>query len=285
MKKKTPVVTREDLIEAYLAHGSLSEVAKSLGINTPACRKLWYETVRVKPWVLDRPDPIDNSKSKVVVNTLSIPYHHDDVYRIGVVSDTHLGSCFQQLSSLRNFYGVCQEQGVSVILHGGDLIDGTHKYQGQEGQIFIESMTAILNYTARNYPEVDGVETQYIVGNHNTPSDYTKELNALRPDLICIGNRTATLRTPDGTRIHIQHGGGQRRVQPNDILLLGHWHRFITLDQRGSSIIQLPCFHNSTLRPDYVQSDIGGLIIEFGKRVTPRISISFINYEKMLEDY
>ena len=44
-------------------------------------------------------------------------------YRFGVVSDTHFGSRFQQLTHLHTFYQLCAKRKIGVVFHAGDLCD------------------------------------------------------------------------------------------------------------------------------------------------------------------
>lgn len=56
-------------------------------------------------------------------------------YRFGVVSCTHLGSKYQQLTHLYTFYKYCKRKGVDTVLHCGDLIDGEKIYRGMEYEL------------------------------------------------------------------------------------------------------------------------------------------------------
>lgn len=277
-------MTKEKLIELYDEKGTLSEVARSVGMSLPTLKQVWYKEVKVKPWILEEPScPLDRKQR---IEKLDIKFHHDNIYRIGIVSDTHLGSIYQQLDSLQSFYELCKTKGVNTIFHAGDLVDGIKKYENQQQQSFIYNSEKILEYVQNMYPKIEGITTRYIIGNHtiseSSYENYGELLNKLRPDMICHGIRSATFEFRDEAKLHMQHGNGKKRVYPSELVLLGHWHRYTEIDAGDSHIIQCPCFHNATVKPDYLPSDIGGLIIDFN---TNSIKTKFIRYDKILYNY
>jgi predicted phosphodiesterase len=272
-------------MDLYNETGTLGGVAKAVGLTLPALKKIWYSEVKVKPWVLTEPRCPITRKQKI--DPLYIDIHHEDLYKIGVVADTHLGSNFQQLDSLIAFYDLCKDKGVTTILHAGDLIDGTNKYENQRDKSFLHDPVPIFEYVRDRYPKIHGITTHYIIGNHTISEsskyeDYGDLLTKMRPDLICHGIKSATFSLPDETKIHLQHGAGKNRVYPSELVLLGHWHRFVDVQSGSSRMIQCPCFHDSICKPDYLPSDIGGLIVDIN---TNNIHIEYIKYDKLLYNY
>ena len=58
-------------------------------------------------------------------------------FKVGVVTDTHIGSRFQQITHLRQFYQDCKNEGIKTIFHCGDLMEGNGKlYRGQQFEMF-----------------------------------------------------------------------------------------------------------------------------------------------------
>ena len=277
-------MSKEKLIELYNEKGTLEEVARSVGMRLPALKQIWYKIVRVKPWLLEEPScPLDRKQR---IEKLDIKFHHDNIYRIGIVSDTHLGSIYQQLNSLQSFYELSKTKGVSTIFHAGDLVDGIKKYEGQQQQTFLHQPDQILEYVKNYYPKIEGITTRYIIGNHTLPQlnyeNYGDYLNKLRPDLICHGIKSATFELSDSTKIHLQHGDGKNRVYPSELVAIGHFHRYEKIIAGDSLIVQVPCFHNMVVKPDYLPSDIGGLIVDININ---KINTKFIRYDRMLYDY
>ncbi|MBU0847104.1 metallophosphoesterase, partial [Patescibacteria group bacterium] len=91
-----------------------------------------------------------------------------DEYKIAIVSCTHLGSKYQQLTHLKSFYQYAQDQGIKVVLNCGDVVDGIRIYRGQEYELFIHGSKAQREYAIENYPKMEnGGKTIMISGNHD----------------------------------------------------------------------------------------------------------------------
>lgn len=87
-------------------------------------------------------------------------------FKVGVVSDSHLGNIYQQLTFLKHFYQYCAKQGITDILHAGDLIDGNGKlYRGHIYELFQIGAKNQLKYAVKNYPKLEGITTYVIGGN------------------------------------------------------------------------------------------------------------------------
>ena len=66
--------------------------------------------------------------------------------RFAVISCTQLGSRFQQLTFLKNFYKYIENQGIKVVLHCGDFVDGEKMYRGHEYELFLHGCEAQKDY-------------------------------------------------------------------------------------------------------------------------------------------
>ena len=89
--------------------------------------------------------------------------------RIGVCSDTHLGSKFQQLTYLRDFYKYADSRGVAAFINAGDIVDGPVQFhRDQPYGNFRHGFDAQVKYAAEVYPRSTiGAETHFIDGNHD----------------------------------------------------------------------------------------------------------------------
>jgi predicted phosphodiesterase len=241
----------------------------------------------------------------------------DDIntYKIGIVSDTHLCSKYQQLESLWRFYGTCAEQGITTILHAGDISDGYKIYPGHEFEIFEMGEKNQATYIINNYPKIDGVTTYFIGGNHDESfykrygSDICYDISVQRPDLIYKSSYLANF-IIHGVNICLQHADGsvpyarsyklqklaQAQVENRDnatpsLLAVGHYHcSCVVPDYIGIYAIQLPCFQAQT--PSYMgkkglNPDIGGIILEFEEQNGKMISskTQYIRYNTKKDDY
>jgi len=209
-----------------------------------------------------------------------------DTYKIGVVSCTHLGSKFQQLSHLRAFYHRCYDQGVRVVLHTGDLVDGMNVYAGQEFELFQHGFDAQRDYAVENFPVLPYGKTLVIAGNHDYAfvkeggADILEAIASRRPDIEYLGALGAyPLIGP--LKIYMQHGAGggayarSYRLQKNiesfapeakpDIYFLGHLHIGCYLPAfRNVFGVMVPCFQAQTPfeRRRALYPEIAGIIVE-----------------------
>lgn len=55
-------------------------------------------------------------------------------FRIGVVSDTHLCSNEEALDELHCAYDIFKREGITTVLHAGDIVTGRGIYRGQEAE-------------------------------------------------------------------------------------------------------------------------------------------------------
>lgn len=136
-----------------------------------------------------------------------------DKYRFGVVSDTHLGSRYQQLSHLRAFYRLCQQRQIATVFHCGDMVDGEKIYRGQEYEIFVHGADAQRKYAVKHYPKAKGVKTLVLGGNHDFSFqkdggyDIVSAICEERADFEYVGS-TLAFAEFCGLRIALMHGSG-----------------------------------------------------------------------------
>ena len=238
--------------------------------------QLGYKIVKLSPDKMDRKFIID-------------PTMFDgDKYQFGVVSCTHLGSMYQQLTYLKNFYQLCQDRGIKVMLHAGDMVDGIQVYKGQEFELFLHGFDAQVDYAIENYPKMEnGGKTYVIGGNHDysfvkvAGSDPLPKIAQKRPDIEYLGVYGAYPQVGP-VKVYLQHGakGGayarSYRLQKNiegfapeakpDLYLLGHYHTQDFLPgYRNVFGAMLGCFQSQTPfeRRLGLYPEVAGLIIEF----------------------
>ncbi len=186
--------------------------------------------------------------------------------RVAVISDTHLGSKYCLREQLKDFVHYAYESGIKEVLHPGDATDGMYRHGRWElSHHGIDEQAQDLFETL---PQLPGLTYTAITGNHD--STFTDEcgidtghyLEAFfkarqRNDLRFVGNRGAFVRIR-GALVHLWHprsGGAyadsypvQRQVEkyaPGEkpqILLCGHWHRFVHIYKRGVHAIACPTF-------------------------------------------
>jgi len=208
-------------------------------------------------------------------------------FKLGFVSDTHLGSQLQQITYLHAAYDIFEQEGVKDVLHTGDLIEGNGKqYRGQLYEMFLHGADKIKQYAIDNYPYKKGITTHVISGSHDY--SYYKEtgLNILtaiqekRPDIhhlgfsgayIHFGKIVVYLFHPSGGVPYARSYRMQKQIEqipadekPN-ILATGHLHITCELPMYRNVLgFQLPCFQAQTiyLKEKGYSPDLGFLIVE-----------------------
>ena len=66
------------------------------------------------------------------------PSEHSSVWngtetlKFAIIGDTQLGSKYTQWTHLKNFYDICEEEGITDVYHTGDITDGLKMRTGHE---------------------------------------------------------------------------------------------------------------------------------------------------------
>lgn len=332
-------MTYKEMLDLYLRTNSFRKCAALTGTShTPwkkelekkyilekHCNKL-FNYVSSSPkqnsdnydWIFrnndDTKECIKNPLPRGGISRLEVDPIEDNIYKIGIVSDTHLCSRYQQIESLWKFYERCSDRGITTILHAGDLVDGMGVYTDQIYEVFLHSEDDQTKYAIKNYPEIDGINTVFISGNHDKSfwkkqgSDICYNIASQRPDMIYKGSYQADLDIGP-VRICLHHGDGgvtqsisnklqkyvlskinEKGENAPDALFLGHYHVSAALfNYYGMLAVQMPCFQLPT--PNYMgrkgmNPDIGGIILDIelfeeGSSIKPE----YVRYKPIENDY
>ncbi len=248
--------------------------------------------------------------------TLDLKVRPGGIIKVGVVSDTHIGSTLQQVTALRDFYAYADEKGCAAYLHGGDVLEGIHQaHRDAAYEQYAHGVDAQVNAVADQYPHSKNAVTYHVAGNHddwafqNVGVSSGALIEQRRPDLKYIGYHSAFVDV-SGVRFLIQHGsrgGGSyaKSYKPQkllegmsdadrnttDVALFGHWHNELYLGRYlGMFGFMLPCFkaQDRFLRSLGKNPTIGGLLLEIeftrDKRIW-NVRPDFRYYEAMVGDY
>jgi len=233
--------------------------------------------------------------------------------RFGALGDTHLCSKYEDLDALNRLYEIYRQEGVSVVYHTGNWIDGEARFNASD--LKVRGMDPQLRYFIEQYPRVDGIETRFIDGDDHDgwyTQNFGIEVGAHlddmakrngRTDLVYLGYMEADtpIVLPDGERLVVRtlHAGGgssyalshtsQKIVDGWDdderpfILLVGHYHKAEYLpNYRGVRIIQTGTFQHQTpfMRKKRLHADIGGWIVDVSveDEKTTRVAAEFIHF-------
>jgi len=251
-------------------------------------------------------------------------YHADVLPKgrasLAVISDTHFGSTYEQLTALRQFIAEADDHndgdGVDAILHAGDLTQGTPKaHRGMEHEVHLRSVDGQAGYTAEVLPRSrHGTPYYVITGNHDdwwlneSGANVVRMVSNRRDDVRYIGQdacyftlkgEEADLRTylvhPDGGQSYAKSYKPQKLTEaiPIDsrtqLAIIGHYHTFGVFEVQKTITIMQPCFQGQY--PWMVRKSlyptIGGIIIdiEFDEGAVSRFDWSLRKYPELTEDY
>ena len=205
-----------------------------------------------------------------------------------VVSDTHLASTHEKVKELSFFYKtVYNDFGITNIFHAGDLVAGINMYLGQENELKYWGSDNQVAYFVDNYPEIKGVRTYFITGNHDlcylktSGKDIGKDIENQRKDMTYLGQYLASI-DMGGVNIelhHIDRGTSyawsyplQKTIESTpdekkpDLLFAGHLHQKLWIEERGINAFLAACFEGQSLwlKRKKLYPAIGGFVIKIG---------------------
>lgn len=227
--------------------------------------------------------------------TLDVEWQGNKIIRLGMISDTHIGSKWTQLSLLHEAYDTFEREGVKHVYHAGDITEGWKMRPGHEHECYIHGADAYVEEAVRVYPKKEGITTYFITGNHDLSFvklagiDIGIQIGNARKDMIYLGQEIATVNlTPECTLelMHPRGGSGyaisyrpQKIVEsleggtkPN-ILCIGHYHKRMSTDFRNVEIVLPGAMQAQTpfMRGRSLISTLGYYIIEMEVTETGQI--------------
>lgn len=233
---------------------------------------------------------------------------NSDYIKFGIVSDTHIGSKYQQLSALYDFYEKCKDEKVDVIFHAGDWVAGRGIYKGQEYDLFLHSMKEQREYLAEKYPKI-GIKTIGITGNHdeswtaiageqliNLAAEQRGDIEIVAEyqAFVNFGGFRICLYHPDSGQAYAISYKLQKLVESftaenlPDIVIMGHFHQKEYVTIRSVECFQAACFEAQT--PYEVRKNlhpvIGGWIVEIAM-IEDKVEIApkFVKYKPKKDDW
>jgi len=212
-----------------------------------------------------------------------------EVIKFGVVSDSHLGSVYDNVPLLKAAYDVFDREGITKVFHAGDICDGEHMRQGHEYELRVVGFDKQCEYVVNEYPHREGIETIFLCGNHDmsfwkySGVDIGVHIARQRPDLKYIGTLEAdiTLTTTTGsTTVRLWHpllGSAyaisyhpQRYIESLSggskpgILIIGNFHKAEWLFYRNIHTLQPGClqFQTRWMKGKRISAHLGFSIVE-----------------------
>ncbi len=219
---------------------------------------------------------VKSEDSQIVLHRVPPPSStiHKELFRgekirFGVVSDTHLGSKNERLEELHIAYDRLAAEGITTVLHPGDLVCGLKVYKGQANDIHKHTYEDQVAYAAENYPVREGITTRIIAGNHDLEG-MAGDIGAnpvlavcnVREDMEYMGDYSATIELEQGTRLYMLHPRGGmgyaadykiRKIAESfeggskpHAMLVGHYHRRGDFEARAIQSLLCGCFESGS---------------------------------------
>ena len=242
-------------------------------------------TLEGEGYRISKAPPVERARAE-----LDVKVKPGATVRVGIVSDTHIGSRLQQTTALEQFYAHADSRGCVAYLHAGDMLEGIHHaHRDAVYEQYVHGGDAQVAAVVAQYPHSAVAPTYFIDGNHD---DWIFQQAGVtsgrliakeRDDLRYLGYHSAFV-TLGAVRFLIQHGargGGayaksyksQKLIEgladaersETDIALFGHYHQELYLGRyMGVFGFMLPCFkaQDRFLRSLGRNPTIGGLILE-----------------------
>lgn len=218
-------------------------------------------------------------------NTISKQWDGIKVIKFGIVSDTHFGSNYQQLTLLNKMYDLFTDLEIPNVYHSGDISEGIKMRPGHEQECFLHGSDDIENYIIANYPKRAGILTNFITGNHDhsmiksAGHDIGVKIAKERDDMIYLGMANAKVYLTPNCIMELNHpldgaayalsysiqkladslSGGEK---PN-ILINGHHHKALYLFYRNMHMLEAGCFEAQTpwMKGKRISAHVGGFIV------------------------
>src|SRR5574344_1022589 len=187
--------------------------------------------------------------------------------KLGIVSDTQMGCTMEQLHMINDAYKRFNEEGITKVLHCGDVVDGDYrnKRPAWPYQEFAQGFEQQEMNVVENYPLVEGIDTYFICGSHdethfiNGGADLGKSIERGRKDMHYLGMDKAIFMAGKNKNVPIMMshpGGGVSKslsYKPQEdinkfntgtkpkILLQGHYHKSYYMFYRNVHAFLFPC--------------------------------------------
>jgi predicted phosphodiesterase len=221
----------------------------------------------------------------------------DPITKIGVISDTHIGSKSQRLDMNEMAYEKFANEGITDVFHAGNIIDG-YRESINADEVLFRNCTDQCYYLMDMYPEREGITTHFITGKchegwyqkkigleigeyiqmvaEKQGRDDLKFLGHLERDVEFAGKGGSVIMRilhPAGGSSYAQSYKPQKIVasyqggeKPN-ILLVGHFHKAGWFFPRNVHVVMAGCGCDQTsfMRSRHIQAHVGFFIVEFSQ--------------------
>jgi predicted phosphodiesterase len=265
------------------------------------------EELQTRGYLAHKPQPA-NTPTDFEIDRL-----RGDRIRIGVISDTHFGSKFQQPSLLVEHLRYMKRRKVDAIMVGGDVTDGsTRMHPGFEYELWAHGSDAQLQAAAEVLvPEAQRMKVPwyFIGGNHDfshwksagvdvvsglcDQSDWFRYIQPGGPNArgstghVKVGRLLVQICHPHMGSAYALSYRPQKWIEQLSsenkphLVLMGNFHKCLQLDYRNVFALLLPSFQaqSAWMASKGISSYIGSVILEVGtepKGMTPSVQVEWL---------
>ena len=145
-------------------------------------------------------------------NTYNFETDDSNEFKFIAISDTRLGSKYQQLSILNDIYLKGAEMGYTNVILCGNISAGLYPLTDLYSEtIFADDTYSQIEYIVNHYPQIEGIKTYFITGKKDNihlkieKIDIGKRIAERREDMIYLGDSSCEIKI-DNTIMHILSG-------------------------------------------------------------------------------
>ncbi len=222
-------------------------------------------------------------------NIYTIDIGNATEFKALLISDTRLGSKYQQLTRLNDAYLQAHELGYDKVILLGDISEGLYNPKTPYYQtLFLDNTDAQMGYIITHYPYIEGMTTYFITGDqdrtHTSKNgiDIGRAISEEREDMIYLGNMRCLLNIRKMTILaqHLKIGAfdraktislkqqdfiaAMRSEDRVDIILDGHLLVDLQLTERDMREISVPSLVSTTprIKSNAVSHNVGYTLLE-----------------------
>lgn len=181
---------------------SLSDLAETLELNKYETLSLLKELENDKENIIKKVKDDDiylfnNGERKNEDNYYHFETDENNEIKFTLISDTRIGSKYQQISILNDIYKKSAELGIDKVIHCGNITEGLYPVKNKySNTLFLDDTMRQVNYVVENYPYIEGIKTYFINGTKdethfkNDGINIGKRISEERDDMIYLGTNT-----------------------------------------------------------------------------------------------
>ncbi len=204
-----------------------------------------------------------------------------------VISDTHIGSRFENLDYLNKVYDYALSHNIKYIFHAGDLIEGCYSNYSRCNRKY-RSISSQVNHVMEDYPSDRSIKNIILLGNHDAfpivVCNYDiADVLGNRDDFIITGYRSSYLKLR-GEYISLKHDISRmlNTIGDSTVFLnfFGHSHQYRCLFDGKYAIFRVPTLADMPSN-SYTIVNRGFLAgsIDFEDDRASNVLVDFINFD------